>query len=101
MRSFVFAAIVSCSAIGASAAAQPTLEGAGRLEVAQACGWYAVFQCDHKSSVGGPGYVVWTSNYPNFRPGWYCRVMGPFGSQGEAAATARVYGNQGYPKSAC
>jgi hypothetical protein len=97
--------VLSCSAF-AALAAESSLEQSGRsarpagsFEIAQACGWYAVFECDHSRSLGGPGYVIWTSNYPNFRPGWYCKVMGPFDSQGEASGAARR--NGGYAKSAC
>lgn len=99
-------AIVSCSAI-APAAEQPMREGgqgravkpAGSYDLAQACGWYAIFQCAKSRRVGGPGRVIRTSDYPNFRAGWYCRVMGPFGSRGQAVDRADEFG--GYAKSAC
>jgi hypothetical protein len=84
------------SANAADAALRPA---EGSYQVAQACGWYAIFQCARNSGVGGPGRTIWTSDFPNFRPGWFCRVMGPFGTQGEAARTARTFG--GYAKSAC
>lgn len=83
----------------AQASDAPQSRGDGRFEVAQACGWYAVFQCAKNPNLGGPGYVIVTNNFPNFRPGWYCKVLGPFGSQGEAAQMARRYG--GYAKSGC
>jgi hypothetical protein len=110
VRSPVFAAVaaaavVACSTVVVSAA-PPTPESsarsskpAGSFEMAQACGWYAIFQCAKSSRVGGPGRLIWTSDYPNFRPGWWCRVMGPYGSRGEAVDAADEYG--GYAKRAC
>jgi hypothetical protein len=98
-------AIVSFSAI-APAAEQPMREGqaravkpAGSYDLAQECGWYAIFQCAKSRRVGGPGRVIWTSDFPNFRPGWFCRVMGPFSSRVQAVDRAEEFG--GYAKSAC
>lgn len=109
MRSVVFAAAATASlafAAVALAAERPALneptpavKPAGSYEVAQACGWYAIFQCAKNPGVGGPGRLIYTSDYPNFRPGWYCRVMGPFGDRGRAVRRARRFG--GYAKSAC
>lgn len=109
MRSFAFAAVAIASlsfAAIAPAAERPTLnepspaaKPVGSYEVAQACGWYAIFECAKNPRVGGPGRLIDTSDYPNFRPGWYCRVMGPFGSRGQALRRANSFG--GYVKSAC
>jgi hypothetical protein len=87
-------------------AASPT-EGAPRLQLAaNICGWYAIFQCARSpNKLGGPGRSINTNNYPNFTPGWFCRVMGPFGSRTEAQFTVNrssVYsGSQGYVKNGC
>lgn len=62
------------------------------------CGWYAVFECSKSGNPGGPGHTIFTSEYPNFRPGWYCKVMGP-SSKAVANSNANKYG--GYAKSAC
>jgi len=97
-------AIVSCSAIAVSAeqmqeAQARAAKPAGSYDVAQECGWYAIFQCAKSRRVGGPGRVIWTSDFPNFRPGWFCRVMGPFSSRVQAVDRAEEFG--GYAKSAC
>ena len=98
-------AALSCLA-GVSAAAPASSDDpakavrpAGSYQVAQACGWYAIFSCARNRGVTGPGRTIHTDNYPNFRPGYYCKVMGPFRTRGEAAARADDYG--GYAKSAC
>ena len=72
---------------------------AGGKGTTGACGWYAIFQCARTSNVGGPGRVIRTSDFPNFNPGWFCRVTGPFSSQGQA--TRRANQNGGYAKLAC
>lgn len=68
------------------------------FKIAQACGWYAVGTCSRRP---GParrsarrfgGYVVRTDNVANFRPGWFCSVMGP----GNKAA---AYQNRDYMRS--
>jgi len=53
------------------------------VQLAQACGWYAISVCS-RSPRGARrgarrygGYVVLTDRIANFRPGWYCSVMGP------------------------
>jgi len=69
-----------------------------RLQVAQVCGWYAIFGCGHNPDAPGPGRVIWTDDYPNFRPGFYCNVIGP-SSYDRAVDNANRYG--GYAKSAC
>ena len=83
----------------------PTL-GAPRIQLAaNICGWYAIFQCARSpNALGGPGRTINTNNYPNFAPGWFCRVVGP----DTKAATfnslerGKLYnGGQGYMKSGC
>lgn len=98
VRSVAMALTLGMAAVPQTATAQSPREGR-RLELAQACGWYAIFQCGKNPNLGGPGYVIVTNDFPNFRPGWYCKVLGPFGTQWEAANTARQGG--GYAKSAC
>jgi hypothetical protein len=97
-------AALSCL-VGVVAAAPVSSDGPanvakpeGSYQVAQACGWYAIFACARNRGVTGPGRTIYTSDYPNFRPGYYCKVMGPF-SRGEAVSRANAYG--GYAKSAC
>jgi hypothetical protein len=73
---------------------------------ANICGWYAIFQCARSpNKLGGPGRTINTNNYPNFAPGWFCRVIGPMGSRTEAQFTVNrgsVYsGGQGYVKNGC
>jgi len=84
----------------------------GEVQVAQACGWYAIMLCSRSrgeaqrwSNNNGVGYVVDTSSnrYPNFAPGYYCVVEGPMG-QGRAQSTANSYrdiSRQAYVKNAC
>jgi hypothetical protein len=81
--------------------------GEPRMQLAaNICGWYAIFQCARSpNNVGGPGRTINTNNYPNFAPGWFCRVLGPFGSRTEAQFSVNrgsVYnGGQGYVKNGC
>jgi hypothetical protein len=79
-------------------AVAPTVAIAGDMQVAQMCGWYAIFGCGHNPNAPGPGRVIWTNDYPNFRPGFYCNVIGP-SSYDRAVDNANRYG--GYAKSAC
>jgi len=99
-------ALAALSSPSAFAAQEPTRppgfsvsHDASQLKSAQLCGWFAVFQCAHNTGVGGPGRLISTDAFPNFRPGWFCRVMGPFNNQGEAVRTARAFG--GYAKAGC
>jgi hypothetical protein len=57
---------------------------------ANACGYYAVFQCAKSANLSGPGYTIATNNFDTFRPGYYCRVLGPFNSQSKAKAAGRA-----------
>lgn len=96
----LLAVAMAVATAGHAQAPSPDTSRAGqRFELAQACGWYAIFQCGKNANLGGPGYVIVTNDFPNFRPGWYCKVLGPYGTQGEAAYVARQGG--GYAKSAC
>jgi hypothetical protein len=89
--------VIALAVAGALAASGASAEQA-RVRLAQACGWYAIFSCGHNPNAQGPGHVVWTSDYPNFRPGFYCNVIGP-SSYDSAVDNANRYG--GYAKSAC
>lgn len=77
---------------------------AGSYEVAFAgCGWYVVLGCGTSfdgaratmNNLGGPMAgggaglkVANTSEYPNFRNGFFCVVDGPYSSQGAAQSVA-------------
>lgn len=75
-------AIASFGALASTANAQSS---SGSYQVAQACGWYAISVCSRqpagarRAANRHGGYVIDTSSeaYPNFRPGWYCAVVGP------------------------
>lgn len=97
VRASAFAFTVACLAL--PALATDTYVGDDRYDVAQACGWYAIFQCDRNGNPGGPGYTIYTSDFPNFSPGWHCKVMGPF--ENRSAAVRAANQNGGYAKSAC
>lgn len=73
-----------------------TVSNAG---AADACGYYAVFQCSKSSNVKGHGYKIRTDDVDGFRPGWWCRVTGPYSNQSKAKKEARLYG--GYVKYGC
>jgi hypothetical protein len=72
---------------GAAASAEPHVIRLQRkgVELAQVCGWFAIYYCSRgyqeAASVAGRyrGFVVDSSDprLPNFRPGWYCVVEGP------------------------
>lgn len=76
------------------------------------CGWYAVLTCSKSereanrwSRRHGVGTVVDTSSdeFPNFRPGFYCVVIGPM-RRGEALDTAddhRDIAPTAYAKESC
>ncbi len=86
------------TSVGSSAPAAPA-DGSFKV-AAEFCDWYAIFECaKRRSGIGGPGYVIHTNDYPNFRKGWYCKVLGPYDSSGEASAVANQYG--GYAKRGC
>jgi hypothetical protein len=84
--------------VGAMLAASAATAGEAPVRVAQACGWYAIFGCGHNPDAPGPGRVIYTDDYPNFRPGFYCNVIGP-SSYDRAVRNAERFG--GYAKSAC
>jgi hypothetical protein len=72
---------------GAAASAEPQVIRTQRksVELAQVCGWFAIYHCSRghqeAASVAGRyrGFVIDSSDprLPNFRPGWYCVVEGP------------------------
>ncbi|MEM7774149.1 MAG: hypothetical protein AAF732_00965 [Pseudomonadota bacterium] len=77
--------MIAASSVRVSAAEAPR---DGAVELAQACGWYAIATCSRRP---GParrsagrigGYVVLTDNIGNFEPGWFCAVIGPQGKPG-------------------
>lgn len=98
--SFVVAGILATAVPG------PAVAGDG------SCGWYAVLQCSQSereanrwSRRHGVGTVVDTSSdeFPNFRPGFYCVVIGPM-RRGEALDTAddhRDIAPTAYAKESC
>ena len=107
LSSFVLAATSGFAhAQNAPAAAKP-------IQVAQACGWYAIMHCGNAASARnyanrtGAGRVINTTSnaYPNFQPGYYCVVQGPM-DRGSALNTAASWRNAGfsptaYAKNAC
>jgi hypothetical protein len=66
---------------------------------ASACGYYAVFQCAKRGALSGPGYTIATSNVDGFRPGFLCKVLGPFNTQSKAKAAGRA--GKSYVKYGC
>jgi len=53
------------------------------------CGWYAIIACDQNRRsmqrlVGEGLMLIRTSDYPNFRAGWWCVGDGPYTYQGGA-----------------
>jgi hypothetical protein len=56
------------------------------VQVAQACGWFAIYSCSTRAgevqnfiSRTGFGFMIDSSSnmFPNFRPGFYCAGDGP------------------------
>lgn len=80
---------------------------------AGACGWYAILLCSTDfnaaqrwNSANNAGHVINTGSgqFPNFRPGFFCAVIGPVdkGSADAFAAQWRVNGAPtAYVKNAC
>ena len=88
---------------GAPAKARST-----HIQVAQRCGLYVIGTCSRSSREAnreadeiGLGYVINTSssNYPNFRSGFYCVVEGPLDDRYEAEAIRRRWLRRGAPSS--
>ena len=78
------------------------------IQVAQRCGLYVIGTCSRSSREAnreadeiGLGYVINTSssNYPNFRSGFYCVVEGPLDDRYEAEAIRRRWLRRGAPSS--
>jgi hypothetical protein len=97
----------SLAATGGAPAASPAPLPEGSYQVAaNFCGWYAIFECSRsRGGIPGPGRVINTNNYPNFAPGYFCRVVGPFDTRIEALNSSergKVYnGGRGYVKRGC
>lgn len=84
---------------GPGATSMPAASGLVLVADGEAC-WYAVFQCaKKKSGIPGTGYVIHTNDFPGFRSGWWCKVLGPYGEKWEAQDAATQWG--GYAKSGC
>lgn len=87
--------------------AMPAEASDSSYEVAQACGWYAIVGCSRSwegaNREAPPGtYVVNTGDYPNFRPGWFCAVDGPYASQRQVPIGKwRQWRGDAYVKNAC
>lgn len=125
----VASALVLAGLQGAGAGAQgtgPWASGFGgtlqsvpavRLASEGICGWYVILGCSrtlHEAQLtlgrlGGPGVGGWagaqvvdTSDYPNFRNGWYCVADGPYPARFEAESIAwREAVPDAYVKSGC
>ena len=96
----------SMLATGAARSAEPEKSGDG-IELAQACGWYAIVGCSRSSSdaasIAPQGtYVIDTNFYPNFSNGWFCAVDGPYPSRSAVPLGHwRQFRGDAYVKSAC
>ncbi len=96
----------SVLAAGAVRAAGPR-DGQTGIEIAQACGWYAIVGCSRSSSdaasIAPPGtYVIDTNFYPNFSNGWFCAVDGPYPSRSAVPLGHwRQFRGDAYVKNAC
>ncbi|MBI1384804.1 MAG: hypothetical protein GC150_07840 [Rhizobiales bacterium] len=108
----VMTGAAGAASVSEGTATTPSSQPAGSYQVAYACGWYAISVCSkgYNSAQKGAnrygGYVIHTSHpdYPNFRNGWYCAVVGPT-SKSAAQGTARYMRSIGahtaYAKNAC
>ena len=75
----------------------------------QGCGWYVIMGCAKSYSgaqrmAGNGALVVNTSDYPNFRNGWYCAADGPFNRKYDANSLLfQIEGNvpDAYVKKGC
>ncbi|MGI9522771.1 MAG: SH3 domain-containing protein [Hyphomicrobiaceae bacterium] len=85
--------------------------GMGRGQGA-ACGWYAIGSCSRNyraarrvaRQIGGDVVNTSSPNYPNFRPGWQCAVVGPLEREvAQASAEQMRYSSvpSAYAKSSC
>lgn len=91
------AAVLIAAAVPVSAS---TFEG---------CGYYVIMGCSKSYSgaqrMAGNGFlVVNTSDYPNFRNGWYCAAEGPFNRKSQANSFLfQIEGNvpDAYVKNGC
>jgi hypothetical protein len=78
-------AVTLCLGAGAAHAAERDVS-AGTVQMAQACGWFAIYSCSTRASetqkfinTTGFGFMIDSSSnlFPNFRPGYYCAGDGP------------------------
>lgn len=100
--------LLSASFVAASgfAVAQETAP-AEPIQMAQACGWYAIMHCGSPASARqfvartGAGRIINTSRdaYSNFQPGYFCVVQGPM-DRGTALSIAASWRNAGYSPTA-
>jgi hypothetical protein len=100
--------LISASFVAASglAVAQETAP-AKPIQLAQACGWYAIMHCGSPASARqfvartGAGRIINTSReaYPNFQPGYFCVVQGPM-DRGTALSIAASWRSAGYSPTA-
>lgn len=112
------AAIAALFALTSVAQAESITKIPGARDVAFAgCGWYVVLGCGTSlngavrtmDNLGGPYAgggaglkVANTSEYPNFRNGFYCVVDGPYSSQSAAESIAwREAVRDAYVKNGC
>ncbi|MEM8627171.1 MAG: hypothetical protein AAGF32_04445 [Pseudomonadota bacterium] len=107
------AALLLCAWSVSAHAAPASKFAPGSIQVAQACGFYAIFSCSRQR--GGAvrraarrmgGYIINTSSsaFPNFRGGFFCAVSGPKNRR-SARQTSREARRRGfrtaYVKNAC
>ena len=110
-RATIALTVAGLPALLAAPAVAQQAPAAPNIRMAQAC-WYAILACSNTSGEArawsnrhGVGRVINTSSdeFPNFRAGYYCVVIGPMGA-GQAQATARSYRGispTSYAKSGC
>lgn len=112
----MFRMLLTCALAGAAnlaAAQEGPAPSQKPVQLAQACGWYAIMHCGSAETARGyrsrtgAGFIINTSrgDYPNFQPGYFCVVQGP-APRSEALIIAQQWRNSGfspsaYAKSAC
>ena len=113
-----FALALAVSATAHAAPARPTdastiaSPNAWVHRVQNACGWYVILRCQkeyrvvQRAATRFGGYVIDTNNpdYPNFRGGWQCAVIGPKTRRAAWATVRQIRRTTGlrtYAKSAC
>ena len=109
MKSLIFAVALSLgwSVTAGAAGVSDRDADEAPIVLAQACGWYVISGCYRKWSQANTrsqkigAYVVNTSSaaYPNFRPGYFCAVFGPYDKS--TARSKSRYIKPSYIKNAC